>query len=171
MVDGRLMLNASAAIIAVTGVVGGMLVVAKSDTTNLHGEPNSAWLAGGLFGRALLGSIGGTRPSFGAAVGEAGAEYDVATAGDLVLVQDRASGEVVMLDGRSGVASGKFSAPKPSDDRPAIVGAGDSAYVIDAASFEVFQVDTEGSPGAPVTVEGGLHRLGRCVRRSLVDVR
>ena len=149
------MLNASAAIVAVTGVVGGMLVVAKSDTTNLHGEPNSAWLAGGKFGRTFLGSIGGTRPNFGVTVGDPGSEYDVATAADLVLVQDRATGEVVMLDGRNGQQSSKFSAPKPTDDRPAIVGAGDSAYAIDAVGFEVFKISTDGSVAAPVTVDGG----------------
>lgn len=149
------MFNASAAIVAVTGVVGGMLVVAKSDTTNLHGEPNSAWLAGGQSGRAFLGSIGGTRPSFGVTVGDAGAEYDVTTAGDLVLVHDRRSGEVVMLDGRNGQQTIKFSAPKPTDDRPVIVGAGDSAYVIDATTFELVKIDPDGSSGEPVAVDGG----------------
>ncbi len=149
------MFNASAAIVAVTGVVGGMLVVAKSDTTNLRGEPNSAWLAGGQFGRAFLGSIGGTRPNFGVTIGDAGDEYDVATAGDLVLVQNRASGEVVMLDGRNGVQGSTFSAPKPADDRPAIVGAGDDAYVIDAVAFEVVKINADGAVGEPVAVDGG----------------
>ncbi len=157
MVDGRLMLNASAAIVAVTGVVGGMLAVAKSDTTNLRGEPNSVWLAGGQFGRVLLGAIGGTRPSYGVPViGDGnGQQYDVVTAGDHLLVQNRESGQITMFDTRNGQPTGRMSGPAPTDDRSVLVGAGDSAYVVDVTSATAFLVKSDGTATDSVSIDGG----------------
>ncbi len=154
IVDGRLMLNASVALLAVTGVIGGMLAVAKSDTTDLHAESSSTWLAGGRLGRVFVGAIGGTRPSFGVDIGDP-TEYDVINVGARVYVHDRATGQVTEVDAGSGKLERRFPGPQPPDDRAVLAGAGDSAYLVDAEDATVQKIDADGVIGEPVEIDGG----------------
>lgn len=156
VVDGRLMLNATAAMLAVTGMVGGLLALARNDTTDLRGEPNSTWLAGGQKGLALLGAVGGVRPSYGVQVEKgAASDYDVVTIGDQVVVSDRPNGRIIVLDGRDGKELNSFPAPVPTDDRAVVVAAGDAAYVVDVTEQAAMRIGPDGSRGDQIPIDGG----------------
>jgi large repetitive protein len=157
-----------AALAAVGAGLGGLALLRNEPTTAIDGAAATVWLSGEGKGRVVLASARAERPSIGIALdtvpttddaaadqADQPAGFDLADTGKMLLVHDRAGGEVVVLDARSGLQRDSFAAPKPSTAAPALVAAGSSAYLVDAETSSALKIDADGAAGEPVAIADG----------------
>lgn len=142
-----------ASLFAVAAIVAGIVVTNQASPHAVAGEPADVWLSGEARGQIVLGAARGERPSMAIALGTAGSQYDVVDAGNTVYVQDRSSGAVTTFDSRTSAKTGQIDADGPIDDRAALVGAGDAAYLVDASKRTVQRID--GQAGEVRQLEDG----------------
>ncbi len=160
--------RSAAALTAVGAVLGGLALLRHEPTTAIDGAAATVWLSGESKGRVVLASARAERPSIGIALDtEASAEsdagdqtdqalgFDLVDTGKVLLVHDRADGEVTVLDARSGLQRDSFAAPKPATTDHALVAAGDSAYLVDADAPSALRIDADGVAGQPVVIRDG----------------
>jgi hypothetical protein len=149
-----------AAIVGLSALAGGVVWAAREQsTTAIVGSSAATWLSGEGKGRVVFVSAGADRPSFAVAIGDAEssgtAAYDIADLGETVLVHDRSTGTVVSIDAASGAELSRVTGAVPSDERAALVKAGQSAYLVDVAAQTAKRIDSAGEPQPAVPVGRG----------------
>ncbi|MEZ5248890.1 MAG: hypothetical protein R2713_06665 [Ilumatobacteraceae bacterium] len=126
------------AAVAVTALVVGVIVFARNEhTTAVDADIGTTWLSAESGGRIALVAPRAARPSLSTQLVDDEAAYDLADLGGRLVVHDRVEGGIIVFDAASGVELDRFDGPVTTDPRPALVSAGDRAYVVDADRGEV----------------------------------
>ncbi|MFN8020996.1 MAG: Ig-like domain-containing protein [Acidimicrobiales bacterium] len=161
--------KAVALVAGIAAVVTAIVVTRPESTTAIQVRPAAVWLSGEARGRVVLAGARSERPSLAVQLGTdpsapadgadpaaaAGGEYDLAEGGGGVFVLDRATGAVQVLDGRDGSQVTTATGPIATSERPQVVGAGITAYLVDPANSTVQRIDADGTTGDLVTVDQG----------------
>ena len=104
-----------------------VLFLVRSDAaTEVRGNPGTTWLSGETKGRLVMAAAGGSRPSVAVEIGVPGDAYDVVDLGQNVLAHNRVSGEIIVVDGVTGIVAETVEGTMVgADPRSALVPAGD----------------------------------------------
>ncbi|MGD9703669.1 MAG: Ig-like domain-containing protein [Acidimicrobiia bacterium] len=141
------------ALLALSSVV--LFLVRTDAATEIRGNPGTAWLSGETRGRVVLAAAGGERPSIGLQLGDEAAEYDMVDFGLTVLVQNRGTGEIAVVDGGAGTVTTTVEAKPPADERRALVQAGSRAFLVDPVTSTAQTVSATGELGEEFVIEHG----------------
>ena len=144
-----------AVMLATTVVIAAAVLVRPAPVTSVQGASATRWLSGEAKGRVVLATARSARPSIGVAIGTGEAGYDLVDLGPVVLVQDRASGVVTVLDGRSGLQLRRFESPSTTTGPAALVAAGEVAFLVDSVSKTARRISADGQPQPEVPIASG----------------
>jgi hypothetical protein len=126
------------AVVAATALVVGVIVFARDEqTTAVDAEVGTTWLSAEAGGRIALVAPRAARPSLSTQLVEEAAAYDLVDLGGRLVVHDRVEGGIIVFDAATGVELDRFDGQVTTDPRPALVGGGDRAYLVDTSRNEL----------------------------------
>ena len=140
-----------------------VLFLVRSDAaTEVRGNPGTTWLSGETKGRLVMAAAGGSRPSVAVEIGVPGDAYDVVDLGQNVLVHNRVSGEIIVVDGVTGTVAETVEGTRSAPIHAAYwFPPATSAYLVDVAKSTAQRVAGDGTRRRGHDDRPWVHRLGR----------
>ncbi len=153
-VDVRAALGAVIAVALIAGAIVIAFIARRPDAAQVQSESAELWLSGEAKGRVVLATARGERPALAVELGTEPTEFDVVDIDAQVIVFDRTTSEIIVLDGPTGAEQQRTAIDLSGATGVDLVSAGDTAYLVDdeGATFRV--VDSLGI-GDPIVVDGG----------------